>query len=83
MNYIIEPGSLNDVDELEQLYNELNDYLSATVNYPGWIKGIYPIRENALNGVKNNTLFVLRHDGRIAGSVVLDHQPEEAYEGVK
>lgn len=59
MNYIIEPGSLNDVDELEQLYNELNDYLSATVNYPGWIKGIYPIRENALNGVKNNTLFVL------------------------
>ena len=83
MNYIIEPGSLNDVDELEQLYDELNDYLSATVNYPGWIKGIYPIRENALNGVKNNTLFVLRHDGRIAGSVVLDHQPEEAYEGVK
>ena len=59
MNYIIEPGSLNDVDELEQLYDELNDYLSATVNYPGWIKGIYPIRENALNGVKNNTLFVL------------------------
>ena len=59
MNYIIEPGSLNDVDELEQLYHELNDYLSATVNYPGWIKGIYPIRENALNGVKNNTLFVL------------------------
>ena len=39
MNFIIEPGSLADIDELERLYDELNDHLSATINYPGWIKG--------------------------------------------
>ena len=44
MNFIIEPGSLADIDELERLYDELNDHLSATINYPGWIKGIYPDR---------------------------------------
>ena len=36
---------------MEKLYNELNDYLAATINYPGWIKGIYPIREDAVAGV--------------------------------
>ena len=27
MNFIIEPGSLADIDELERLYDELNDHL--------------------------------------------------------
>ena len=39
MKFIIEPGTSADIDELEKLYNELNDYLAATINYPGWIKG--------------------------------------------
>ena len=43
MKFIIEPGTSADIDELEKLYNELNDYLAATINYSGWIKGIYPI----------------------------------------
>ena len=38
MKFIIEPGTSTDIDELEKLYNELNDYLAATINYPGWIK---------------------------------------------
>ena len=38
MNFIIEPGSLADIDELERLYDELNDHLSATINYPGFIR---------------------------------------------
>ena len=63
MNFIIEPGSLADIDELERLYDELNDHLSATINYPGWIKGIYPVRENAAAGVDDNSLFVARCDG--------------------
>ncbi len=83
MNLIIEPGTSADIDELERLYDELNDYLATTVNYPGWIKGIYPIREDAVVGVNDNSLFVARCDGQIAGSVILNHQPEKAYENVK
>lgn len=61
MNFIIEPGSLADIDELERLYDELNDHLSVTINYLGWIKGIYPVRENAAAGVDDNSLFVARY----------------------
>ena len=82
MKFTIEPGTSADIDELEKLYDELNDYLAATINYPGWIKGIYPVRENAVAGIEDNTLFVLRCNGKIAGSIILDHHPDEAYNSV-
>ncbi len=80
-DYVVERGTTNDVDELEILYDELNDHLSRTVNYPGWIKGIYPIRETAEKVIAEGSLFVLKIDGLIAGSIVLGHTPEAAYEG--
>ena len=83
MNLVIESGNSADIDELEKLYDDLNDYLSATTNYPGWIKGIYPVRKNAVTGIQNNNLFIVRHEDKFVGSIILDHQPEEAYHGVK
>ena len=32
MKFIIEPGTSADINELEKLYDELNDYMSATTN---------------------------------------------------
>ncbi|MBL4931218.1 GNAT family N-acetyltransferase [Clostridium paridis] len=81
-DYKIEKGTENDIDELERLYDDLNDYLESGINYPGWIKGIYPIRETAADGIKAGTLFVLRVNNKIAGSVILSHEPEEAYRDV-
>lgn len=45
-DYIIENGESDDIDELENLYDDLNDYLRRGENYPGWAKGVYPIRKN-------------------------------------
>lgn len=78
-NFIIEKGTTNDIDELESLYDDLNDYLEAGTNYAGWAKGIYPIRETAIIGVQNNNLFVVKINNKIAGSVILNHEPETAY----
>ncbi|MGF7056829.1 GNAT family N-acetyltransferase [Brassicibacter mesophilus] len=79
MDTIIDLGKENDIDELEQLYNDLNDYLEKGVNYPGWKKGIYPVRQNAIDGIKHDNLYVAKHKGRIVGSVILSHEPEPAY----
>jgi GNAT superfamily N-acetyltransferase len=79
MNIIFDLGKENDIDELEQLYNELNDFLEKEVNYPGWKKEVYPVRQNAIDGVKHGDLFVAKHDGKIIGSVILSHEPELAY----
>lgn len=82
MNIIIELGNEKDIDELEKLYNDLNDYLAAGINYPGWLKGVYPIREDAVKGIKEGYLYVARYDNEIIGSIILNHEPEDAYNKV-
>lgn len=83
MNFLIEYGTYDDIDAIEQLYNDSNDALSIGVNYPGWIKGIYPIRENATKGIEYNNLFVVRYNNGIVGSIILNHEAENGYDGVK
>ena len=83
MKLIIELGKINDIDELEQLYDDLNDYLAKGVNYPGWLKGVYPVRQNAALGIGNSNLYVAKHNEKIVGSIILNHEPEPAYYDTK
>ena len=53
-------GTTINIDELENLYNSINAYFELRTNYPGWAKGLYPIRETAVNGIRNYCLFVLK-----------------------
>ena len=69
-------GEKADVSELENLYNDLNDFLESSINYPGWKKGVYPTREHAENDIAEQTLYVAKHNGKIVGSIVLNHEPE-------
>ena len=48
----IRVGNEEDIDSLEELYNNINDYLESTINYPGWKKGIYPVRKDAEDGIR-------------------------------
>ena len=77
---MIEKATLRDADEVGALYDSVNDHLEATVNYPGWKKGLYPIREDAEDAIREDTLFVLRENGQITGTVILSHRAESAYE---
>lgn len=75
----IRKGTQQDIEKVSELYDELCDYLECHVNYPGWLKGIYPIREDAQQGIDKGDLFVAVENGDIAGTIILNHQPEEAY----
>ncbi|WP_099468108.1 GNAT family N-acetyltransferase [Konateibacter massiliensis] len=76
-------ASFADMDELENLYDTLNDYLSEHINYPGWRKGIYPTRADALAGISEKSLYVATTDNKIVGSIILRHKPEDAYHQVR
>lgn len=75
----IRKGTLRDIDELSALYDALNDYLESHINYPGWKKGVYPVREDAETGIHENALFVAVENQQIVGTVILRHQPETGY----
>ncbi|WP_195984020.1 GNAT family N-acetyltransferase [Clostridium sp. D33t1_170424_F3] len=79
MKLLFEKGTKMDVNELEKLYDALNDYLARHTNFPGWIKGVYPVRKTAEDGIEEGTLFVARSSGQIIGTVILRHEPEAGY----
>ncbi|HKM34310.1 MAG TPA: GNAT family N-acetyltransferase [Lachnospiraceae bacterium] len=78
----IRKGVSSDIDEIEGLYNQLIDYLLMNVNYPGWKKDIYPIRQDAEDGVNENALYVVVDDDQIVGTFILRQRPEPAYDTV-
>lgn len=81
MNYTFEKANPSHLDALAQFYSDLHDHLGRTVNHPGWVKDVYPTRETAEEGIRDDGLYLLKKDGEIAASVILRHTPEPAYHG--
>lgn len=81
MNISIRLGEKSDIEGMEKLYYSINDYLAQTVNYTGWRRDVYPAREDAEEGIREGCLYVAIVDGSIAGSFILRHRPEPAYDG--
>lgn len=78
----IRKGTKRDIKEVAALYDALHGYLEENINYPGWQKGIYPIGEDAVLAVEEETLFVACEDGQIAGTVILNQRQEQGYETI-
>ena len=72
-----------DIDCIEMLYEDICDYLDAHINYPGWKKGIYPARCDAEKGLTENVLYVAQVGEKIAGTIIIKHEPEEGYKNGK
>jgi len=70
-------GTNNDLYEIAALYDDLNDFLESTINYPGWKKGVYPTKEHAENDINEQTLYIAKDGDKIVGSIVLNHEPEQ------
>ena len=79
----VEVATFDDLDELEKLYDDLNDYLDSGINYSGWKKDVYPVRETASDAIEIESLFVIKRNKEIAGTLILNHKQDQAYEGAK
>ena len=82
MDIIVRIATANDIDAVEHLYNDLNDYLATHENYPRWKKGVYPIREDAEEALAKGNLYVAIIDGKVAGTVVYSTDQGNAYRAV-
>lgn len=68
-----------DLDEIEKMFDGLNDYLEGRLYGPEWKKDIYPTREDASQQLENGSLYVLKINQRIAGTISLSCHQEDAY----
>lgn len=79
MEYRIEKATNKDIGEIESLYNAVCKSLESGENYPGWKVGIYPTRQEADNGLAEDSLFILRYKEAIAGTMILNTTYEDGY----
>lgn len=47
----IQKANSLDIAQVGRLCDSVCDYLSSTVNYPGWKKGLYPMVEDAASAI--------------------------------
>jgi len=83
MKIEIRQAAFPDIAQINGLYEDLCDYLSANHNYPGWRKGIYPTEQDALAGFQEQALYVAVDAEKVVGSIILRHVPEEGYKQVE
>ena len=79
MPILIRKATESDLDPIARLYDELNDYLAAHTNYPGWRKGSYPLRCDAEEGLRGDILYVAEIDGQLAGTVMFPRTQDPSY----
>ena len=82
MSIVVRIATANNIDAIEHLYDDLNDFLETHENYPRWKKGVYPIREDAEEALAKEDLYVAMIDGNVAGTVVYSDEQEDAYRAV-
>lgn len=63
---LFEKASFDDLEKISRLYDDVCDELDVRTNYPGWKKGVYPTRDDALDGWREGVLYVMRDGGRIS-----------------
>ena len=67
-----------DIDAVENIYNELHDSEECGEISIGWIRGIYPTRKTAEDSLKRGDLFVLE-DGSVLGSGIINQIQVDSY----
>lgn len=71
----IEKATMQDLDAVEALYNDVCDYLADKEYNPGWRKGGFPARENALCFIEPGAMYVAKVDEKVVGSISLTFNP--------
>ncbi|WP_411680047.1 N-acetyltransferase family protein [Clostridium thailandense] len=79
---MIRIATVDDLLEIENIYNEIFNYEEQTVSYTNWQKGLYPTVDYAKSTIDNNTMFVGENENGIYGCVVLNSIQPKEYENV-
>lgn len=73
-------ATLDDLDYISQIYMDIHEEHANGINYPKWPYNIYPIDEDAKEGIDKQELYVLKINSQIVGSVILNHNQDLGYE---
>lgn len=79
---IFRKASIEDLDRIEEIYNNIHLEESKGIVSTGWEKGIYPTRKTAEEAILNGDMFVAEDLGRIVAAAKIDQNQGKEYEEV-
>lgn len=73
-----------EVKAVGDLYDHVTEYFENHTNYcyPNWRRGKYPTFDTAQEAFREGTLYVLKRDGKILGTVIINGKQHPEYKKI-
>ena len=81
MTEILRPQQ-SDLDAIEQIYTRVHNDEEKGLATTGWIRGVYPIRETAEQALKRDDLFVLKVEGKVVATGIINKIQVDVYKDI-
>lgn len=65
-------GNMGDVDQVAAIFERIHDEEEAGRAVTGWVRGVYPVRQTAVDAVERGDLFVEEDGGRIVAAGIIN-----------
>lgn len=72
-------ATANDIDTISRLYDKVHTAEERGQFNTGWKRGVYPARDIAEAALQRGDLFVGEDEGRIVGTMILNHEQMDVY----
>ena len=76
---MIRKGTLADIPRVAAIYDRVLTEEESGRAAIGWVRGVYPTEQTALDALNADTLFVLERDGEIAAAAKIDRNQVPEY----
>lgn len=76
---MIRKAQPKDIQEIVQIYEEILDQESEGMKRIGWIRGIYPTANTALEALEKGELFVYEQNGSVLAAAKINQEQMLAY----
>lgn len=69
---MIRKATPDDIDQIEKIYAAIHDAEENGTLTIGWLRGVYPVRKTAVDGIARGDMFVAEDGGEIVAAAVIN-----------
>ncbi len=81
MKQIIRKAVHEDIEAVASVYDQVHQAQEEGRLVTGWIRGVYPVKNTALEAIEREDLFVFEENDRIVGAAVINQIQVDVYYG--
>lgn len=79
----IRRATKEDTENVLKHYSTVVDQIRNNEINPGWEHGVYPRKEDIIQAINSDEVYVGIRDGKIVSSIIINNTPNEGYENLK